>query len=78
MKEKKRIKTKIGMGSVMKAKARDMEEKTREGRIRRTRKEVVGCVQAVVGIGNKKLLFQFEDVQKRDMSASSLSYLCDK
>ena len=36
----------------------------------------MGYVQAV--LGNKKLLFQFENGQKRYMSASSLSYVFDK
>ena len=40
----------------MKAKVRDMEEKTREVRNRRMRKYVVGCVKDV--IGKKKLLVQ--------------------
>ena len=34
------------------------------------------CFQVLVG--NKKFLLQFEYGKKRDMSASSLSYLCDK
>ena len=34
MKENKRIKTKIGVGSVLKAKFGEMEENTREGRSR--------------------------------------------
>ena len=38
MKDKKRIKTKIRVVSVEKKKIGDMEDKTREGRIRRTRK----------------------------------------
>ena len=45
MKDKKRFKTKIRVGSVMKAKVGDVEDKTRHGRTRRTRKEVVGCIQ---------------------------------
>ena len=36
---------------------------------------MVGCAQSVVG---KKSFFQFEDEQKREMSDSSLLYLCDK
>ena len=42
IKEKKRIKPKIGVGSLVKAKARKMEENTREGRSGRMRKDVVG------------------------------------
>ena len=34
------------------------------------------CVQVLVG--NKKFLVPFEYGKKRDMSASSFSYLCDK
>ena len=46
--EKKRTKIKIGVGYVLKANIVEMEEKIREGRTRRIRKEVVGCVQDVV------------------------------
>ena len=53
MKEKKRIRKKIGVGSALKSKVGDIEENTREGRIRSMRKEVVVCVQAVV---EKKIL----------------------
>ena len=51
-------KTKIGVGSVVKAKVGELEKITREGRIRRMRKEVVVCVQSVVG--KKKFLVLFE------------------
>ena len=44
--------TKIGMGSVVKAKVGEMEENKREVRIRIIRKEMVVCVQAVVGKKN--------------------------
>ena len=37
---------------------------------------MMGCVQAV--LGNKKFVVQFENFQKREMSASSLSYVCEK
>ena len=63
MKEEKRIKTKVGVGSVVKAKVGNMEEKIREGRSRRTRRNLVGRVQSVVG--KNKFLFQFEDGQKK-------------
>ena len=43
----------------MKARVREMEENTRTGRSRRMRKNLAGCVQAVVG--KKKLLVQFKD-----------------
>ena len=55
--ENKRIKTKIGVGSVVKTKVGEMEEKIRLGITRRAIKEVVGCVQAVAD--KKKLLVQF-------------------
>ena len=42
----------------------------------RIRKEVVGYVQDMVGKNN--LPFQFEDGQRRQMSDSSLSYVCYK
>ena len=60
----------------MKVKVRDMWDNTRDGITRRMRKEVLGCLQAMVG--NKKFVVRFEYGQKRDMSASSLLYLCDK
>ena len=46
------------------------------GRRSRMRKDVVGCDQAMVG--KKKLLSQFEDGQKKDMSSVLLSYECSK
>ena len=56
---KKHTKTKIGVGSVVKSKVGELENTTRKGRIRRTKKEVVGCVQSVVG--KKKFLLKVED-----------------
>ena len=53
-----------------------MEENKREVIRRRTRKEVVGCVQDVVG--KKNFLVQFEDGQNKYMSDSSLFYICEK
>ena len=61
--DKKRIKTNIGVGSIVKGKVGEMEDTTREVRIRRMRKEVMGCVQAVVG--KKIFLVQFENGQKK-------------
>ena len=63
MKEKKRIKKHIGVGSVVQAKVGEMDDKKREGRTRMTRKEVVVCVQSVVG--KKKFLVLFEDGKKK-------------
>ena len=57
MEIKKQTKTKIRVGSVVKSKVGELENITREGRSRRMRKEVVGCVQSVVG--KKKLPVQF-------------------
>ena len=76
MKEKKQNKTKIGVGSVVKAKVGEMVENRREGRSRRTRKEVVGCVHAVVG--KKTFLVKFENGQKKQVSSCSLVFLSSK
>ena len=76
MEIKKQTKTKIGLGSVVKAKVGELENITREGRSRRMRKDVVGCVQSVVG--RKNLLFLFEDGQKKEISSSSFVYLSSK
>ena len=59
MKKKNHIKTKIGVGSVVKAKVGEMEEKTREARVRRMNKEVVGYVQDMAR--KKKFLVKFID-----------------
>ena len=49
MKEKKLIKTKIGVGSVVQEKVGEMEDNTREGGRRSTSKEVVRYVQDLAG-----------------------------
>ena len=67
---KKQTKTKIGVGSVVKSKVGELEKITREVRIRRMRKEVVGCVQSVVG--KKKFLVKFKYDHKKQISSSSL------
>ena len=64
------------MGSVVNAKVGELEKITREGRIRRTRKEVVGYIQAVMG--KKKFLVQFKDGLKKQMSSSSILFLSPK
>ena len=64
------------VGSVVKANVGDIEDNTREWRIRMTRKDVLGCVQAVAR--NKKFLFKFEDGQKKYISYFLLSYVCSK
>ena len=51
----------------MEEKVGDMEERIKEGRIRRTRKEMVGCVQDLVGGNN--FLVQFKDGKRREMSS---------
>ena len=72
----KQTMTKIGVGSVVKSKVGELEKITREGRSRRTRKEVVGCVQH--GVGKNKFLVLFEDRQKKEMSSCLLVYLSEK
>ena len=74
--EKNWIKTKIGVGSVVKAKIGGMEENKREGRSGRTRKDVMGCVQDMVE--NNKFLFQFENGHKKEMFLCLLVYICLK
>ena len=76
VKGKKWIKKKVGVGFAVEAKVREVEETTREGRIRRVRKEVVGCVQDVVG--RNKFVVKFEYGYNIDTSASSLSYVREK
>ena len=49
MKVTKQTKTEIGVGSVVKAKVGELDKITRKGRSRSMSKEVVGCVQRVVG-----------------------------
>ena len=60
---KKQNKMKIGVGSVVKENVGELEEITREGITRMTRKEVVGCVHVVEG--KNKFIFQFEDGNKK-------------
>ena len=76
MKTTKLTKTKIGVGSVVKAKVGELEKITREERSRRIRKEVVGCVQSVVG--KNKLLVLFEDGKKKEIGSCSLVYFSEK
>ena len=72
MKVKNQNKTKIGMGYVLKAKVVELDKITMEGRIRGIRKEVVICVQYMVGKNN--FLDQFEDEQKKEISSSLLFF----
>ena len=64
------------MGSILKSKVGDIEHNTMEGRIRRVRIEVVGCVQDLVG--KKIFLVQIENVKKKDMISISLVFLSSK
>ena len=70
---KNQNKTKITVGSVVKSKVGDLEKNTREVRISRTRKELLGGVQDV--FGNKNLLVQLKYGQKKDISYYSLVFL---
>ena len=72
----KQTETKIVVGSVVQAKVGELEKITRKGRSRRMRKEVVGCVQSVVG--KNKFLFLFKDGQKKKIGSCSLFYLNEK
>ena len=76
MKMTKQTKTKIVVGSVVKAKVGELEKITRKGRTRRMRKEVVGYVQSVVGKNN--FFFLFEDGQKKEIGSCLLVYLNEK
>ena len=76
MKEKKRIKKKIGVEYFVKAEVGDIEENTREVRRRRMRKEVVVCVQAVAE--KNKFLVKFGDGKKKEMSYILLVFLSSK
>ena len=64
------------MGYLVKAKVGELEKITREGRNRRMRKEVVVCVQRVVG--KNKLLVLFEYGQNKEIGYCSLLYLSEK
>ena len=72
----KQTKTKIGVGSVVKAKVQELEKITREGGSRRIRKEVVGCVQSLVM--KKKFFVLFEYGQKKEIGSCLLVYLSEK
>ena len=72
----KQTKTKIVVGSVVKAKVGELDMITRKGRSRRMRKEVVVCVHSV--LGKNKFLVLFEDGQKKEIGSNSLVYLIEK
>ena len=73
MKVKKQTKTEIWVGFFVKAEVGELENITREVRIRSTRKAVVGFVQDVMG--KKKLLFQFKYGHKKEISSYFLVFL---
>ena len=73
---KKQTKTKIGVKSVVKAKVRDLEKATREGRSSRMMKEVVGCANGV--LGKKKFFFLFKYGHKKEKRSSLLVHLISK
>ena len=60
---KKQNNTNIGVGCVIKENVGELGDITREGRSRRMRKEVLGCVHYVVG--KKNFIFKFEDGKKK-------------
>ena len=64
------------MGSVVKAKVGELENITREGRSRRMSREVVVCVQSVVGKNNFLVLFEYW--QKKYIGSCSLVYLSEE
>ena len=70
MKEKKRINTNIGAGSIVKVKVGYTEKEKREGKSMRTRKDMVVCIQDV--LGKKKLRVKLKYGQKKYISASLL------
>ena len=76
MKGEKYIRKNIGVGSVINVKVREIEDNTRDGRRKSMRKEVVVFVQGMAG--KNKLLVQFEDGQKKEISSVSFSCVCSK
>ena len=73
---KNQTKTKIGVGSVVKAKVGELENITREGIRKKMSKEVLICVQILVW--KNKFLVQFKDIQKKKKSSSSIVILSSK
>ena len=64
------------MGYVVKAKVGELENITRGVRSRMIRKEVVRCVQSVVG--KKKFFVQLEDGHRKEISSPLLIFLSSK
>ena len=73
MMEKKRIKTKIWVGFVVKSKVGDTDDKIRGVRNSSTSKGMVGFLQAVVG--KNKFLLKLEYRKKKEMISCSLVFL---
>ena len=76
MEIKNHTKTKIGVGSVVKTKVGELEKITKEVRSRSIRKEVVGCVQSMVG--KKKFFFWFKRGNNKEIIYSLLVFLISK
>ena len=73
---KKQPNTKIGLGSVVKSKAGELYNITREGRTIRMSKDVVGCVQ--IFLVNNNFLSQFKDGQNKEISSSLPLFLSSR
>ena len=76
MKEKNWRNPEISVGTLVKEKFIDMDDKTREKIISNMSEEVMGCVHDVTG--KNKLLVQFKDWHKREIIYGLLSYVCSK
>ena len=72
-KEAKRGKTKITVRSVVTSKLVNVEDKTGKGMIRRMRKDMVGCVQAVVWKKMFRNIFKYG--QLKETSTGSLTLI---
>ena len=59
------------VGTVVKAKIRELEEEVRVGSTRRIRKELTGVVQAISG--KRRFLVRFHDGCKNNMSSNQLT-----
>ena len=60
----------------MKAKVSDLEEEIREGCLRRSRKEMTGVVQEVVG--NRRYSVRFQDSLEKYVSSNQITILVIK
>ena len=73
MTENNQSKLRIDVGTLVKAKVGDMEYNTREVIISRISKEVVKYAQSL--IGKNKILVQFQDFNKIDISSCYILYV---